>query len=71
MRKHKTMLVNLHTMCSRYGKPPCDYLFPQVECPHFRLLVDTAVFNIGEPELLKSEIERTAIAGGAKLLGGL
>ena len=57
-------------MCSRYGKPPSDYLFPQVECPHFRLLVDTAVFNIGEPELVKMEMAiATKAVGGA--IGGL
>lgn len=44
-------------MCSCYGVTPCSYLFPDCECPHFRLLVDTLVYNVGRPEQLKSEAE--------------
>ena len=65
MSRHKNFFVNLHTMCAAYGKSPTDYLFPDVECPHFRMLVDTLVFNIGEPEIEKNRWKRAALAGGS------
>ena len=69
MSGHKNFFVNLHSMCVCYGKPPSAYLFPDVECPHFRLLVDKLVFNIGEPERQKLEWKKAGVAAGAKLTG--
>lgn len=54
-------------MCYCYGKAPCDYLFPDVECHHFRLFVDTLVYNIGRAEQMKGEWKRAALSAGAKL----
>ena len=50
-----------------YGKSPTDYLFPDSECPHFRLLVDMLVWNIGFPVLAKEESERAALSAGLKM----
>ena len=58
-------------MCVAYGKNPCSYLFPDVECPHFIMLVDTLVFNIGEPPMIKERWERAVAGTGAKLKGSL
>jgi len=54
-------------MCTCYGKSPSDYLFPDVECSHFRLFVDTLVYNVGRKEQMDIEWKRAAIASGAKL----
>lgn len=56
-------------MCYAYGRNPCSYLFPDVECPHFVMLVDMLVFNIGEPVRQKDAWERAALGTGAKLGG--
>ena len=64
MAHHKTFFVNLHDLCSCYGVTPCSYLFPDIECPHFRLMVDTMVYNVGRPEQLKSQAEMSML--GAK-----
>ena len=66
---HKKFFENLHDMCSCYGKSPCEYLFPEIECPHFVLLVDTLVYNIGRPSQLKLQSELSLSSMG-KLFGG-
>ena len=56
-------------MCECYGKSPCDYLFPDVECHHFRLFVDMLVYNVGRPPQIKESWERAALGTGVKLRG--
>ena len=69
MDKNENFFIQLHLMCAHYGKPPCDYLFPDVECPHFRLMVDTLVFNIGYPKQEEMRWKRAALASGAGIKG--
>ena len=64
---HKGFFITLHDMCTCYGQSPSDYLFPDVECPHFRLFVDTLVYHLGRPEQVKGEWKRAALSAGAKL----
>ena len=54
-------------MCMCYGMSPSAYLFPGAECPHFRLLVDTIVYEVGRPPQKKLEAEYAAMAAGAKI----
>lgn len=65
--RHKSFFELLHDICYCYGKSPCYYLFPDVECPHFILLVDTLVYNVGRPPQLKAEWQRAALSAGAKV----
>ena len=69
MSKHKAFFEALHDMCSCYGKSPCEYLFPDVECAHFRLLIDTLVFQVGRPPQIKDAWDRAALGTGIKLGG--
>jgi len=54
-------------MCSCYGVSPCAYLFPDVDCPHFRLLVDTLVYNAGRPAQMKDDWKRAALSAGINI----
>ena len=67
VKQHKKFFIQLHDMAACYGKSPCEYLFPDVECHHFRLLVDTLVYNVGRPEQMKMEWQKAALSAGAKI----
>ena len=54
-------------MCYCYGKSPSEYLFPDVECPHFHLLVDLLIYNVGRPEQVSQEWKRAALSAGVKI----
>ena len=54
-------------MCSCYGMSPCAYLFPDVACAHFRLLIDTLVYTAGRPAQMKDAWNRAAVSAGIQL----
>ena len=64
---HKNFFINLHAMCRDYSKSPSEYLFPDCECPHFRFLVDTMVWNVGAPVVEEKEWKKAALSAGAKI----